>query len=206
MLAARARGASTPALLTRLTAVPPDRVGVARQLRLGGTLKPTAAGFELDLRTADAHKTAALFGYSSGRAPPPPPPRRARCSRPGWPAAGLTEATVPYVFVLGGRGRAGPVAHARPVGEKRWTELVPAVRTRQAGVPLAPKDLRSSFITFLQSDANADEALKRAVAHTRVWGSRGGSGVGSRGWCSCGTSHSTHERGNGDVTRHELTV
>ena len=71
MLAARARGASTPALLTRLTAVPPDRVGVARQLRLGGTLKPTAAGFELDLRTADAHKTAALFGYSSGRAPPP---------------------------------------------------------------------------------------------------------------------------------------
>jgi hypothetical protein len=89
--------------------------------------------------------------------------------------------------------------------EKRWTEVVPAVRTRQAGVPLAPKDLRSSFITFLQSDANADEALKKAVAHTRVWGSRGGSGVGSRGWCSCGTSHSTHERGNGDVTRRELT-
>ena len=59
------------ALLTWLTTVPPDRVGVARKLQLGGTLKPTAAGFELDLRTADAHKTAALFGYSSGRAPPP---------------------------------------------------------------------------------------------------------------------------------------
>ena len=35
---------------------------------------------------------------------------------------------------------------------------------RQAGVPLAPKDLRSSFITFLQSDANTDEPLKKAVA------------------------------------------
>ena len=28
----------------------------------------------------------------------------------------------------------------------------------------APKDLRSSFITFLLSDANSDEALKKAVA------------------------------------------
>ena len=36
---------------------------------------------------------------------------------------------------------------------------------RQAGVPLAPKDLRSSFITFLLSDANTDEPLKKAVAH-----------------------------------------
>ena len=40
-----------------------------------------------------------------------------------------------------------------------------AVLKRQAGVPLAPKDLRSSFITFLLSDANPDEALKKAVAH-----------------------------------------
>ena len=35
---------------------------------------------------------------------------------------------------------------------------------RQAGVAFAPKDLRSSFITFLLSDANSDEALKKAVA------------------------------------------
>ena len=33
---------------------------------------------------------------------------------------------------------------------------------RHAGVPLAPKDLR---ITFLLSDANLHEALKKAVAH-----------------------------------------
>ena len=35
---------------------------------------------------------------------------------------------------------------------------------RHAGVPLAPKDLRSSFLTFLLSDDNTDAALKRAVA------------------------------------------
>jgi hypothetical protein len=37
------------------------------------------------------------------------------------------------------------------------------VLKRHAGVPFAPKDLRSSFITFLLSDANTDEALKKAV-------------------------------------------
>ena len=30
-------------------------------------------------------------------------------------------------------------------------------------LPFAPKDLRSSFITFLLSDANTDEALKKGV-------------------------------------------
>jgi hypothetical protein len=55
------------ALPTWLTVVPPDRVGVARKLQLGVTLKPSAAGgggFELDLSTPDAHKTAAIFGPS----------------------------------------------------------------------------------------------------------------------------------------------
>jgi len=42
------------------------------------------------------------------------------------------------------------------------------VLKRQAGVRFAPKDLRSSFITFLLSDANSDEALKKAVAHA-IW-------------------------------------
>ena len=63
------------ALLTWLTVVPPDRVGVARKLQLGITLKPTSSaaggggGFELDLRTPDAHKTAALFGPSTSPVP-----------------------------------------------------------------------------------------------------------------------------------------
>ena len=151
------------ALLTWLTVVPPDRVGVARKLQLGVTLKPTSSaaggggGFELDLRTPDAHKTAALFGPSTS-----PVPAAACAFLRAWLAeAGLAAAAEPYVFVLGGAA----VDHSEPLGTPRWTEAVKAVLKRQAGVPLAPKDLRSSFITFLLSDANSDEALKKAVAH-----------------------------------------
>ena len=65
------------------------------------------------------------------------------------------------MFVLGG----GRVDHAKALDARRWTKVVQAVLKRQAGVPFAPKDLCSSFITFLLSDANPDEALKKAVAH-----------------------------------------
>ena len=156
------------ALLTWLTVVPPDRVGVARKLQLGVTLKPTTTsaaggggGFELDLRTPDAHKTAALFGPSTS-----PVPAAACALLRAWLAeAGLAAAAAgPYVFVLG-RGRGAAVDHAKPLDARRWTEVVKAALKRQAGVPLAPKDLRSSFITFLLSEANPDEALKKAVAH-----------------------------------------
>ena len=58
----------------------------------------------------------------------------------------------------GGRGGGG----AKALDARRWAEVVQAVLKRQAGVPLAPKDLR---ITFLLSDANLHEALKKAVAH-----------------------------------------
>ena len=116
-------------------------------------------GFELDLRTPDAHKTAALFGPSTS-----PVPAAACALLWAWLAeAGLVAAAKPYVFVLG-RGRGAAVDHAKPLDARRWTEAVKAVLKRQAGVPLAPKDLRSSFITFLLSDANSDEALKKAVA------------------------------------------
>ena len=56
------------------------------------------------------------------------------------------------------------VDHSKPLDARRWTEVVQAVLKRQAGVAFAPKDLRSSFITFLLSEANPDEALKKAVA------------------------------------------
>ena len=40
-------------------------------------------------------------------------------------------------------------------------------------MPFAPKDLRSSFITFLLSDANSrTSALKKAVAQDLKWPSR----------------------------------
>jgi len=67
--------------------------------------------------------------------------------------------------VLGNPARGGgTVDHSKPLDARRWTEVVQAVLKRQAGVAFAPKDLRSSFITFLLSEANPDEALKKAVA------------------------------------------
>ena len=88
----------------RLCAPPPHRcvaVDISK-LQLGVTLKPTATnGFELDLRTPDAHKTAAIFGPSTTAVP------AAACALlTAWLAeAGLTAstaaATKPYVFVLG---------------------------------------------------------------------------------------------------------
>ena len=150
------------ALLTWLTSVPPDRVGVARKLQLGITLKPTADGFDLDLSTPDAHKTAAIFGPSTT-----PVPAAACALLKAWvAAAGLSAVPNPYVFVLGSARGGGGVYHSQPVDDKCWTKVVQAVFKRQAGVPVAPKDLRSSFITFLMSDANSDEALKKAVAHS----------------------------------------
>ena len=65
----------------------------------------------------------------------------------------------------GGGGGGGPAGHAQPVADKRWTEVVQGVLKRHSGVAMAPKDLRASFITFLMSDANTDEQLKKAVAH-----------------------------------------
>ena len=159
------------ALLTWLTVVPPDRVGVARTLQLGVTRKPSAAGgggFELALSTPDAHKTAAIFGPSTTAVP-----AAAVALLQAWlDAAGLTTAaaaTKPYVFVLGNpAGGGGAVDHAAPLDAPRWTEVVKAVLKRHAGVAFAPKDLRSSFITFLMSDENSDEVVKKAVAHA-MW-------------------------------------
>ena len=96
--------------------MPPNRVGVARKLQLGVTLKPSAAGgggFELDLSTPDAHKTAAIFGPSTTAVP------AAACALlQAWlAAAGLTTAAAkPYVFVLGNpaRGGGGAVDHSKP--------------------------------------------------------------------------------------------
>ena len=49
---------------------------------------------------------------------------------------------------------------SKPLGAPQWTKLVKAVFKAHAGVPLAPKELRSSFITFLRSGHNSDAALK----------------------------------------------
>ena len=160
-------------LLTWLTTVPPDRVSVTRKLQLGVTLKPTPTGFDLDLSTPDAHKTAAIFGPSTTRVPNAASALlRAWVAAAGLGAASSSQDGRPrYVFVLGGGrrvgggGGGGGVDHSQPLRPSRWTELVKGVLARHAGVPLAPKDLRGSFITWLMSAENTDAALRKAVAH-----------------------------------------
>ena len=146
------------ALLTWLTSVPPDRVGVARQLRIGVTLKPTAdgSGFQLDLSTPDAHKTAAAFGPVVTSVPAP-----AAALLKAWLA--LTARDTPaalakqlYVWVPSDDD-------TKAVAPSSWTELVKAAFKRHAGVPLAPKELRSSLVCWMRSESNSDAVLKSAA-------------------------------------------
>ena len=69
-------------------------------------------------------------------------------------------AAKPYVFVPPG-GSAD--AASAPLAAPRWTELVKRVFKKHAGVPLAPKELRSSCITWLRSEHNDDAVSKSAA-------------------------------------------
>ena len=53
--------------------------------------------------------------------------------------------------------------HDAPVSAKRWTKVVQQAFKRHAGVALCPKDLRSSYITWLRSEANTNAVLKSAA-------------------------------------------
>ena len=142
-------------LLTLLTHQPPDRVGVTRLLRLGHTCKRTgASAFELDLSEPGAHKTSAIFGPSRTTIPPPVAV---------WLARWVELAAVPeggYLFHVAGDA-------TKPHTEAAWTKLVKATFRRTSGVALAPKDLRSSFVGFLQAGAHSDETLKAAAVAMR---------------------------------------
>ena len=114
-------------LLTWLTSVPPDRVGVSRLLRLGDTLKPTATGFDLDLSRLGQHKTSAAFGPTITAVPAP-----AAALLTAWLGAtgrtGTSSAAQPHVFVPG-------TDASKPLGAPQWTKLVKAVFKTHAGVP-----------------------------------------------------------------------
>ena len=76
-----------------------------------GTRGAAAGGFQLDLATHDAHKTASIFGPSST-----PVPAAACALLSAWLAkAGLDAAAKPYVFVLGNPARGGATDHAAPL-------------------------------------------------------------------------------------------
>ena len=71
-----------------------------------------------------------------------------------------TSGGSPYLFHQPGDSN-------EPLSPVQWTRLVKACFKRHSGVPLAPKDLRASFITFLKSEEHDDETLKAAAIAMR---------------------------------------
>ena len=140
-------------LLKILTAMPPDRVGVYRQLQLGSTLKAVGKGFQVDLSEPGLHKTSAVFG----------PSRTTVTEGVATHMAALVKLDdlQPGEYLFHGADRRSPLAPTA------WTRLVQLTFKQHSGVPLSPKDCRSSFITFLRDGEHGDETLRAAAKAMR---------------------------------------
>jgi hypothetical protein len=141
-------------LLRVLTGMPPDRVGVYRQLRLGGTLKPVDGGYQLDLSLPGEHKTASFFGPA--------------CTTVTAAVANAIAALVAadklqhgeYLFHAATNRRA-------PLDTTAWGRLVKATFKAYGDVALCPKDCRASFVTWLRSGEHGDDVLTSAARQMR---------------------------------------
>ena len=70
------------------------------------------------------------------------------------------KTTYPFLFH-------GPSGASRPFSPAGWCQLIKSVFKRHSGVALSPKDLRSSFITFLRSSHNNETLLKSCAVAMR---------------------------------------
>ena len=160
-LAAAATDAQTLKLTKDVTVLrlladqPPDRVGVVRTLKLGRSLKRKLDGsYQLDLSEPGAHKTSAVFGATR---------------------TDISASITPWLddyLELAGIPDGGFLFHKRgdfytAVLPSAWTRLVKSTFERHGDVKMAPKDARSSFITFLRSGEHSDEAVKAAAVAMR---------------------------------------
>ena len=142
------------ALMNFLTHQPPDRVGVARLLQIGGTLKREGGGFQLDLSQPGDHKTIAAFGPSLTTVPAViAKSLQAHISFSAVPESGYVFSKVGDPF--------------EPLPSDQWTRLVQAMFKRYSGVSLAPKDLRSSHVTWLKTGEHDDATLRAAAQAMR---------------------------------------
>ena len=156
---ARLASARDALVMTLLSNGPPDRVGVVRCLQLGVTLQREAGGYVLDLSQPNAHKTSAVFGPSR--------------TTMGAAVVKWIDAYLDLCDKVHGatddRRYLFPAddCATAPLTPTAWTRLVKACFQRHAGVPLAPKDVRASFITFLKSDDHGNDTLKAAAIAMR---------------------------------------
>ena len=137
--------------LKLLTAIPPDRVRVYRELQLGGSLKAAGGGsYKIDLERG-SHKTSSTFGPS-------------RCTLPE-PVANRVHELVTldglqpgeYLFHGPNRGAA--------LETWTWTRLVHATFKAYSpgSVALSPKDCRASFVTWMRDGDHGNEVLASAA-------------------------------------------
>ena len=142
-------------ILRLLADQPPDRVGVVRTLRLGFTLKHKRCGsYMLDLSEPGAHKTSAWLG-----------PIKTSIN------ASITPWLDSYVslnsLLVGSYLFHENDDHSKPLRDVNWTKFIKALFKRHSGVALCPKDVRSSFVTFLRSSKHGDDAVKAAAVAMR---------------------------------------
>ena len=121
-------------LLTVLTGLPPDRVRVNRELKLGDTLKRSEdGGYSLDLSQPGLHKTSSVFGPTCERLP-----KRVATAISALVVADCLTAG-DYLFHAGDTSVAlDPTTFGR---------RVKAAFKTYGGMPMCPKDVRASHIT-----------------------------------------------------------
>ena len=144
------------AAISLLSLIPPDRVGCIRKLRLAHTLKrKEGGGWMMDLSKArDGHKTSRFYGPFAASLP-----------------AELTPILDRYAIALelevGGENaylfHPPQGSSERPMESAAWTGWVKRLFKRHHGEEVAPKTLRSSFITWLRGQDAAPQILKSAA-------------------------------------------
>ena len=145
------------AAISLLSLIPPDRVGLIRKLRLGHTLKKAAGGgWRLDLtKQRDGHKTSKFYGPFAAKLP-----------------SELDAVLDAYASVLEMSSLGGTEAYLfhpatgrpdRALESSAWTQYVRRLFERLTGTAIAPKTLRSIFITWLRETTDCPEVLKSAA-------------------------------------------
>ena len=141
-------------LLRVLTGMPPDRVGVYRQLQLGGTLKSVEDGYQLDLSLPGEHKTASFFGPA--------------CTTVTAGVADAIAALVTADKLQDGEFLFHAATNRRaPLDTTAWGRLVKSTFKAHSDVALCPKDCRASFVTWLRSGEHGDDVLTSAARQMR---------------------------------------
>ena len=144
------------AVISLLSLIPPDRVGIIRKLRFGHTLKKLqGGGWGLDLsKVRDGHKTSRFYGPFAAKLPS---------------ALDGVLGTYSSLLSLEFGGDEAYLFHPingaidRPMESSSWTGYVKRLFKKFYGEPIAPKTLRSVFVTWLRENTECPEILKSAA-------------------------------------------